>query len=587
MHGQCDDPRHLENGWRIPSQSYADQSYIVVLPDGSWLCTLTTVDGQEGDAGQHILALRSEDKGRSWQTPVALEPPDGPEASWAVPLHVPNIGGVLGRVYVFYVYNRDNVRQAPCSLGTTNRVDTLGAYVFRYSDDGGRTWSAERFEVPVREFDVDRANASKGKIRYFWGVAKPVVHDERVVIALHKVGDFGAGFLCQTEGCFVVSDNLLHESAPEKLCWETLPDGDAGLRAPEGEVSEEQSVVALSDGSLFCVWRTVAGYPAHAYSRDGGHSWTAPAPLCDAAGRIMKQPRAANFVWHRRNGRYLYWFHHHGLKNYAGRNPVWLCSGHEADGPGGKILQWSQPEVLLYDDDPLKGISYPDLIEDAGKTYISATQKTVARVHEIPPALLDALELQWESRAISRDGLAWETNRSGVMEMPPLPLLQSTRGGFTLEMRARFADLAPWQVLFDARDAAGHGLFLQLTDRGTLQFSMNGGVLAGSRGGLAECGWESDLAQWQAGAWHHITVIVDGGPKIISFVIDGLHHNGGNERPFGWGRFHPDLEEVSGAKCAQIAPRWNGTLDFCRFYTRPLLISEAVAHWRAGPLSHT
>ncbi|MCU0780910.1 MAG: hypothetical protein MUF04_07385, partial [Akkermansiaceae bacterium] len=32
------DPRHLSNGWSIPSEGYADQPYIVKTDDGAWLC---------------------------------------------------------------------------------------------------------------------------------------------------------------------------------------------------------------------------------------------------------------------------------------------------------------------------------------------------------------------------------------------------------------------------------------------------------------------------------------------------------------------------------------------------------------------
>ena len=36
------DPRHLNNGWVIPSEGYADQPYIVKTDDGAWLCVMTT-----------------------------------------------------------------------------------------------------------------------------------------------------------------------------------------------------------------------------------------------------------------------------------------------------------------------------------------------------------------------------------------------------------------------------------------------------------------------------------------------------------------------------------------------------------------
>ena len=44
-----------------------------------------------------------------------------------------------------------------------------------------------------------------------------------------------------------------------------------------------------------------------------------------ADGRRVKHPRAANFVWNLRNGKYLYWFHNHGGTWYEDRNPVWVA----------------------------------------------------------------------------------------------------------------------------------------------------------------------------------------------------------------------------------------------------------------------
>ena len=58
-------------------------------------------------------------------------------------------------------------------------------------------------------------------------------------------------------------------------------------------------------------------------------------------------------------------------------------AGREVDTPEGKRIEWSQPEILLYDDDPYIRMSYPDLVEDGGKFYVTETQKNVGRVHEI------------------------------------------------------------------------------------------------------------------------------------------------------------------------------------------------------------
>ena len=240
------DPRHISRGWEIPSEGYADQPYAVTTDDGAWLCVMTTGPGHEGAAGQHVVAQRSLDQGRTWSDRVALEPLEGPEASYAVLLKVPG-----GRIYCFYNHNTDNVREVKREdQGVYRRVDSLGHYVFKYSDDHGRTWSAERFDVPIREFACDRENIYGGSLRFFWNVGRPLRQDDRAVMVLHKVGAMGAGFFAQSEGAFFASENILHERDPHRITFVTLPDGDVGLRTPAGggRIAEEQSVVALSDG---------------------------------------------------------------------------------------------------------------------------------------------------------------------------------------------------------------------------------------------------------------------------------------------------------------------------------------------------
>ncbi|NLG28788.1 MAG: exo-alpha-sialidase [Chloroflexi bacterium] len=392
------DPRNLANGWEIPSLGYCDQPYVVKTLDGAWLCTMTTGAGPEGAGGQHIVATRSLDRGRTWSPLLAIEPPTGPEASWAMPLCVPS-----GRVYVFYTYNARNLREVLADTEyARRRVDTLGEYAFKFSDDGGLTWSRDRYYIPVRETAIDRANPYGGSVRFFWGVGKPISDRGRVWLGFAKVGRLGEGFLAQSEGWLLSSDNLLTETDPTRIRWETLPDGDDGLRAPDGPIAEETSVTALSDGSLFCTYRTVAGHPCHAYSRDGGHSWTPPAYMTyGPQGPLVNNPRAANFCWRLSDGRFLYWFHNNTARTYSSspegrgsRNPAWLLGGIERDGPDGRVIHWGRPEVVLYADDPFVGISYPDLIEYGGRVYITATQKTIARVHEVPDWLLARL---WES----------------------------------------------------------------------------------------------------------------------------------------------------------------------------------------------
>lgn len=381
-------PVDIMTGWEIPSEGYCDQPYIVKLADGTWLCVMTTGKGHEGQGGQHIVATRSTDKGRTWCSLIDIEPADGPEASWAMPFLAAE-----NRVYVFYTYNAANMREV---IGGGKRVDTLGEYAFKYSDDGGKTWSAKRRYIPVRAGVIDRVNPYEGKVRFFWGVGKPMVHKGSMYFGFAKVGRFGKGFMEETESWFVKSNNIITERDADKLQWEILPEGDKGLVSPEGPIAEEVNLVSLSDGSLFCTYRTVAGHPCHAYSRDDGKSWTGSAFMTyRPGGPMVSHPRAANFVRKLTEGpyagRYIYWFHNHEGKSYEGRNPAYLLGGVEKDSPDGKVIHWGRPVAVLYDKNPKVRMSYPDFIWDDGQLYITETQKTIARVHAIPDALLKSL----------------------------------------------------------------------------------------------------------------------------------------------------------------------------------------------------
>lgn len=597
-----DDPRHLATGRRIPGGRYCDQPYVVKTADGAWLCVMTTADGPEGSATQNVHSLRSTDQGASWSKPVPLEPSGGPEASYAVLLPVPS-----GRIYCFYNHNTDNVRSVRTEDGKTlTRVDSLGHYVFRFSDDHGRSWSPQRYDVPVRAFACDRDNVYGGKLRFFWNVGRPLLirsagapprvgkDADAALLTLHKVGAMGAGFFAQSEGVFLRSTNILTERDPRRIRFDTLPDGDVGLRTPKGDgrIAEEQSVVQLSDGSLYCVYRSIDGHPVCSSSRDGGRSWSPPAyQTYSPGGRRFKHPRAANFVWKCSNGRYLYWFHNHGptpgqrgWDPYADRNPAWLCAGREEDSPAGKVLRWSQPEIVLYDDDPFVRISYPDLLEDGGQYFLTETQKHLGRVHRVERSLLDGLFRQHETREVARAGLLLDhagSGETGVRGPTFPPFLtrdqahadmgtKDLRGGCTFEVRWQ-APLTGRVELLAGLDAQGAGYRLTAEADGSVRLWLSDG--------RTEVTWASDPGLVRAGQSHHVTAIVDGGPKIVSFVVDGVLCDGGQTRQFGWGRFSPHFRGPTAVATVRI----NAAVKRLRLYGRALRTSEAVGNYRATP----
>lgn len=179
--------------------AYADMPYMVKLPSGNIGMTLTVSDHKEGHDDQHIVWLVSDNKGISWTEPIPIEPPDGPEASWAMP-YVEN-----GRLFVFYTYNARNLRLWPFSHtpGGIPRVDMVGDLAIRWSDDEGKTWS-DRLLVPVPRTSVDMRNGFGGQESVFWLSGAPVRIGEYLYLGLSKGGESSSrGPLSDTEAFFI------------------------------------------------------------------------------------------------------------------------------------------------------------------------------------------------------------------------------------------------------------------------------------------------------------------------------------------------------------------------------------------------
>jgi len=577
------DPRNIKMGSVIPDEGYSDQPYVVITNDGAWLCVMTTGSGVEGEGGQHIIAVISRDKGRTWSAPIDIEPATGFEASWVVPFKT-----AYGRIYAFYTYNKANIREVPNAASFGKRVDTLGVYAYRYSDDQGRTWSKDRYEIPLHVTEADRDNNFRGETLFFWGVSKPIVHKGAVYWGWNSVTRWGwPGVLVRSQGHFMRGENIQTERDPRRLRWKILPESDEGLRAPKGPIAEEINLVSMNDGSLYATYRTIDGYLCHTYSRDDGRTWTAPAYATYANGRPIKHPRAYAPVWKVSNGRYLLWFHNHGGEAvhtdewgkgsyYQSRNPVWIAGGVERNGR----IEWSEPEVLLYDDDPKVRMSYPDLIEDGGRYYITETQKSIARTHELDASLLEGLWRQAEQKEPTGAGRLLqlrgdETGAGAKFEMPRLPALNSG-SGFTIETWLKMKELSPGQVIFDSRDTTGRGVALTFSDRFTLRLTLNDGQRSST--------WDSDPGTFpgalKVNVWQHVAVIVDGGPKMIIFVVDGVLNDGGAARQYGWGRFDPALLDVNGKRQTTLAPALWGQVGALRIYDRPLRVAEVVGNFR-------
>jgi hypothetical protein len=563
------DPRNLTSGTVIPDEGYADQPYVTIMPNGHWVACTTTGKGVEGEGGQHVIVNISRDKGETWSAPIDVEPANGPEASWAVPILTS-----YGRLYIFYTYNRDNIRRIPRTENeyTAKRVDTLGAWCFKYSDDGGLTWSRERYEIPLRPWIYDNDNNFDGRQRFFWSVCKPLLHNGSAYIGFARISRWGMpGVLVRSRGFLVRSANILTERDASKIQWTELPDSPEGLRAPKGSIAEETNLTALSDGTLYAVYRTIDGYLCAATSKDQGKTFTPPAyATYSPNGRRIKNPRAFSFVRKFSNGKYLLWFHFNGGEAaharerwdyYRDRNPGWICGGIERGG----TIHWSEPEILLYDDDPAMRFSYPDFIEDQvnGETryWITETNKEIARCHKLDANLLEGLWNQHGNRTRARQGLLLAQPSPGPFQLPAL----ATSPGFTLDFHLFLKELTPGQLLIDSP-----ALTVKTGNRFNLEVTLSQGQQSAQ--------WESDYGTFpgtlKTNTRQHVAITFDGGPKLILFTIDGIVNDGGPTRQFGWGRFPTHLVTSPCQARSQV--------ENMHLYNRPLRTSETVGNFRAS-----
>lgn len=568
LFAQSVDWRNVKHGHPIYSHGYCDQPYVVVLENGKWLCVFTTNAGHEGSKGQHIVSSISEDQGKTWSEPVRIEEPGKESASWAMPYLTD-----FGRVYVFYTYNGDKIHE----LGERKNIreDMLGWYCYKYSDDKGKTWS-ERYRIDIPNKPVDLNNQWNGDVQIFWGIGKPIDFEGGMMLAFTKIGKY---MLEYSEGWLLHCKNINKQKDPRKLTFELLPETDTGIKNPElGVINSEQNIFQLNDGTLYCMHRTVSGYPAESYSTNGGKTWTTPQPPEYENGIKLKNPRACPRIWKCNNGKYLFWYHNNGGWNFGVRNPAWISGGIEKDG---KII-WSQPEILLYEENPAIRMSYPDLIEQDGKYWITETNKVDARVHEIPNAFLNTLWSQFEIDEVEKNDLvaAWEKDEipeQGELKVPS-NIGDTYENGFTLDFRLILANLNPGQLIMSSKDENGKGIELKTGNFGAIEITMTDGEQTDS--------WSSDPGLVKAnGVEHCISVTVDNGPRIVQFVINGIVNNGRECRQFGWGRYTAGMNNIrfntiETHKMAGESVNIHSKITNLRLYNQPLMNTKIIGNHR-------
>ncbi|MBE6884335.1 MAG: exo-alpha-sialidase [Ruminococcaceae bacterium] len=563
------DWRDIANGRIIPTEEggYCDQPSFVELSDGSWLCSVTTSSGAEGSTAQYVSIMKSRDEGKSWSEPERLEPmEDGAywESSYSKLIVAKN--GEKETVFCFYCYNDMHMKPEEALYP---RVDMGISFSFRYSTDGGENWS-DRKSIPVKDTLIDEIMPHFGKkgekVPLFWNVSKVIVRDGAVYVPLTKIGNRN-GFMSHGEGLLLRSENLIAE--PEQAVWETLPEGKQGVTWIEDfdSVCEEHCYTFLSDESVLCTFRTAKGRAGCAVSHDGGRSFGKSELLRYPDGRAVKNTRANNTFWYIGEGKYLYWFTNCGHDGYYPRNPTWVCAAVEEDTPEGKQLKLAQPEILLYTKVAGSGFSYPDILVKEDRIYISETQKSIARIHEIPMSFVDDMFRQFDPQAKPKAIPDYEL-KSGKNIIKPLGKIYEylhfkpdyTMSGLTFDFDIDFNGKA--QIVFDNLDAKGEGILICV--------EKDGSVKAEIEETRETCTVKSECCLEEGR--NRVSVVFDFVADTAYFVVNGLLLDGGDQKNCGWRQIKGELMSAGEFGAAVVG----GCTEKLRIYKKALSVTECI-----------
>jgi hypothetical protein len=574
--GQHFDLRKAENGKIIIKEKYVDQPFITILKNKKWICSVTVGMKGEGESIEQIHYLISEDNGNSWSKSTLIEKDTNVSASYSSIFVTKN-----NRIYVFYTFNGDSIYKLK---GRAIRNDMLGWFCFRYSDDEGKNWS-KRYRINVPNKKVDIENDWNGKVQMFWTTAKPIISQSgEFFLPFTKIGKYN---ILNTEGWILHSPNLNTEIDPDNITWNLLPEGNLGISNTElGNVQEEHDIVELSDGTLYCVYRTSKGSPAYTISRNGGRSWSMPKFLLYPNKALVRHPRANIKVWKTSNGKFLLWIHNN---NQNIRNPAWLLGGIEKNGE----IIWSQPEIVLFSTNVNNNVSgstivgeqftYPDLVESDGRYFIAATQKYVVRLHELDNLLLANLWNQAALNTLVSDDLIWTSNKfddpqspiSTVLVSKTLPKLNED--GFTIEMRYNPFQSYEGQVLFD-----NHIKLSDETYRGyKISVGMEDNFVFEMWDGKEYSIFKTRKGTLQQTKSQHVAFTIDGSSNIICATIDGILNDWGNSTN-GWTRFSESFSDVNGSAYNKVDEKFYNALKVIRIYNRSLQVSEIISNYNSG-----
>jgi hypothetical protein len=121
------------------------------------------------------------------------------------------------------------------------------------------------------------------------------------------------------------------------------------------------------------------------------------------------------------------------------------------------------------------------------------------------------------------------------------------------------------QSLINGQRGDGRGLALNITKTGCLELLMNDGWMEQRM--LSEPCLKTGK--------NHVVINIDGGPRIVSFIVNGRFCDGGEHCQFGWQRFSPYFRHVNWCETWEIGKSFNGKLSQLKVFNRIIMVAEA------------
>ncbi|MDZ4288286.1 MAG: sialidase family protein [Prosthecobacter sp.] len=307
-----------------PRQSEGD---VVVLKDGSLLAAWSDFyGGAEDHAAARISAAKSTDGGRTWGPRFTLQENDGKANVMSVSLMRAHSGDIL-----FFFLRK-------------NSLTDLKLYVRRSKDDAA-TFGEPTLITPEEGYHVMN-NARVLQLKNGRLLA-PISSTQQVST---KHDDFRT---------------VVYYSDDDGHTWKR---GRTMLTAPK-RGAMEPGLIELKDGRVMQIIRTQTGYLWHAYSSDGGDTWTEAKPWSveapEAPSTLARIPKSGDWL--------LVW-----NPNVAWTNPEKTVLGANHGGPRTPLAAvvshdegktWSKPVNI--ESDPAITYAYTSVTIDGERALLS------------------------------------------------------------------------------------------------------------------------------------------------------------------------------------------------------------------------